>query len=105
MDNIIHYNKAVRDKIPDIIRESGRKCEVIRLSNKEFLVELKKKLSEELKEYKESGKVEELCDLIEVAYRIAELQGVSNGSINQLRNQKNSERGKFEKNKFLIQVK
>ena len=60
---------------------------------------------EEISEYKESGKVEELCDLIEVAYRIAELQGVSNNSINQLRNQKNSERGKFENNLFLVQVK
>ena len=84
--------------------ESGRKCEVIRLSDEEFLIELEKKLEEELSEYKVNKKIEELCDLIEVAYRLAELQGVSNNTINQLRIQKNSERGKFEKNIFLIEV-
>ena len=101
MDNVIHYNKAIRDKIPDIIRESGRKCEVIRLSDEEFLVELEKKLSEELDEYRESGSIEELCDIVEISLRIAELKGVHSLEFNQLREEKNIERGAFKSNLFL----
>lgn len=98
------YNKAIRDKIPEIIIESGSEPTIEKLSDEDFLKELEKKLDEEIKEYKESKKVEELCDLIETAYRIAELQGVSNDSLNQIREEKNAERGKFKENLFLIQV-
>ena len=104
MDNVIHYNKAIRDKIPEIICESGRKCEVIKLSNEEFLVELEKKLSEELKEYKESGKVEELCDIVEISLRIAELKGVKASEFKKIRENKNKQRGAFHSNLFLKYV-
>lgn len=98
------YNKAIRDKIPEIIIESGSEPTIEKLSDEGFLKELEKKLEEEINEYNESRKVEELCDLIEIAYRIAELQGVSNDSLNQIREEKNLERGKFKENLFLIQV-
>lgn len=98
------YNKAIRDKIPEIIIESGSEPTIEILSDDDFLTELEKKLDEEIKEYKESKKVEELCDLIEIAYRIAELRGVSKDSFDQIRKDKNAERGKFKENLFLIQV-
>ena len=98
------YNKAIRDKIPEIIVESGYEPTIEQLSDEDFLKELEKKLEEEISEYKESRKVEELCDLIEIAYRIAELKGVSNTSFNEIREDKNKERGKFEKNLYLVQV-
>ena len=98
------YNKAIRDKIPEIIVESGSEPTIEKLSDEDFLKELEKKLEEEISEYKESKKVEELCDLIEIAYRIAELKGVSNDSLEQIRKDKNVERGKFKENLFLIQV-
>ncbi len=40
----IDYDKAIRDKIPELIEKSGQKCIVNSLSNDDFLKELEKKL-------------------------------------------------------------
>ena len=45
-----YYNKAIRDKIPEIIRNSGSKPNVKSLSDDEFLIEMEKKLDEEVAE-------------------------------------------------------
>ena len=98
------YNKAIRDKVPEIIESSGASCLVDILDDEKFLDELVFKLEEEIEEFKESTSIEELCDLIEIAFRIAELNGVSNEDFEKMREKKNLERGKFAKNLFLIQV-
>lgn len=98
------YNKAIRDKIPEIIESSGASCLIEVLNDEKFVDKLVLKLDEEIEEFKESKSVEELGDLIEIAYRIAELNGVSNEELEEMINKKNIERGKFEKNLFLIQV-
>lgn len=98
------YNKAIRDKIPEIIESSGASCLVDVLDDEKFVDELVLKLEEEIEEFNESKSIEELCDLIEIVYRIAELRGVSNEELEQIRNKKILERGRFEKNLFLIQV-
>ena len=98
------YDKAIRDKIPDIIKKSGNSCNVKKLSNDEFLPELEKKFREEVEEYLESKSVEELADAIEVIYRIAELKGVSKDKLETLRKEKASQRGKFKENLFLVDV-
>ena len=97
-----NYDKAVRDKIPDIIKESGNSCNTKKLSNDEFLPELEKKLREEVEEYLVSKSVEELADAIEVIYRIAELKGTSKEKLEMLREEKASKRGKFNENLFLV---
>ncbi len=99
----IDYNKAIRDKIPEIIKESGGKCEVKKLTDEEFLVELDKKLDEELKEYHESKSVEELADIVEVIQKIANLRGSSLKEFEKIQHEKAEKRGKFEKNLFLIE--
>jgi predicted house-cleaning noncanonical NTP pyrophosphatase (MazG superfamily) len=100
----IIYNKAIRDKIPEIIRNSGKECEVKTISDTEFLFALEKKLHEEIAEYDESKSVEELVDLLEVIYRIAELHKVDANKVELMRKQKNEERGKFSKNLYLIKT-
>ena len=97
--NLIKYNKAVRDKIPQIIESSGKNCNVKKFSDSEFLAELEKKLVEELNEYQESKNVEELADILEVIYRISELKEVN---LDKIRQEKTEKRGGFEKNLFLI---
>ena len=96
---MVIYNKAIRDKIPEIIKESGKNCNVKKLDNSEFLIRLEKKLVEELEEYQESKKVEELADVLEVIYRISELKGVN---LDNIRQEKVEKRGGFAKNLFLI---
>ncbi|MDQ1255004.1 MAG: hypothetical protein QG646_4283 [Euryarchaeota archaeon] len=98
-----HY-KAIRDNIPEIIRREGRECSVKALSDTEFLVEIEKKLSEELEEYLHSKNVEELADLLEVIYRIAELKGYTKEELEILRTGKNKKNGGFQKNLFLLET-
>ena len=98
----IEYNKAVRDRIPEIIEQSGDTCNVKTLSDSEFLEALEKKLEEELTEYQQSKSVEELADILEVIYRIAKLKEVSKEELETARNNKVKTRGGFAKNLFLI---
>ena len=96
------YNKAIRDKIPEIIAESGKKCNTKQLDDESFLAEIEKKLIEEVNEYTESKDVEELADLLEVIYRISELRGVNSDELDKIRKDKAEKRGKFDSNLFLI---
>jgi predicted house-cleaning noncanonical NTP pyrophosphatase (MazG superfamily) len=98
-ESLIKYNKAIRDKIPEIIKSSGKNCNVKVLDDDVFLAEMEKKLVEELHEYQESKDVEELADILEVIYRISELKGVN---LDKTRQEKVEKRGGFEKNLFLM---
>ena len=98
----MEYNKAIRDKIPEIIEGSGKKYETKTLSDEEFLKELEKKLVEELNEYQESKDVEELSDILEVIYRISSLKGTSSEQLDKIRKDKVTKRGAFDDNLFLI---
>ena len=99
----MNYNKAVRDKIPEIIKKDGHECKVQTLSDSEFLSKLEEKLVEELQEYQESKSVEELADILEVIYRIAQLRGTSKEHFEEIRAKKADDKGKFENNLFLIE--
>ncbi len=96
------HDKAIRDKIPQIIKSSGKNCNVKKLDDSEFLIQLEKKLSEELAEYQESKDVEELADVLEVIYRISKLKGVAPDELDKIRQDKAQKRGKFEDNLFLV---
>jgi predicted house-cleaning noncanonical NTP pyrophosphatase (MazG superfamily) len=98
------YNKAIRDKIPEVIRAKGLDCEVRQLSDPEFLAELERKLDEEVQEFRASKTAEELVDIVEVAYRIAELRGVDKSNFDKIRGKKIEDRGAFAKNLFLVKT-
>ena len=96
----MQYDKAIRDKIPEIIQKDGHSCSVKTLTDEEFLVQLEKKLSEEVTEYQNDKNPEELADILEVIYRIAQLKGVSKDELEKIRIKKSEERGGFDKNYF-----
>ena len=98
----MQYNKAIRDKIPEIIQKDGHSCNVETLSDEKFLEQLEKKLSEELAEYQNDKNPEELADILEVIYRVAQLKGVSKEELEKVRIKKSEQRGGFDKNLFLI---
>ncbi len=99
------YHKLVRDKIPEIIEAAGRKCEIRTLEDdEEYLLELNWKLQEEIHEYQESGAVEELADLVEVAQAIVRLKGISKKKFEGMMAEKREERGGFEERVYLISV-
>ena len=97
------YKKLVRDNIPEIIeRNEGRSCNIRILDDKEYLLELNKKIKEELNEYLESGEVEELADLEEVLRAILESKGITYEEFERIRLEKVKKRGAF-KNKIYLE--
>lgn len=100
----IKFNKLVRDKIPEIIIQGGRKPITKILSEEELQKELFRKLHEEIKELEETSNIEELVDILEVVYAIAAVEGVSQSDLNNIREVKRLERGGFEQRIFLIET-
>lgn len=99
------YNKLVRDKIPEIIAEDNDKtCTIRIMSDDEYLKSLNTKMQEELKEYLDSGEIEELADLEEVLRAILKIKGVSYDEFEKIRNMKVENSGAFEKKIFLENV-
>ena len=99
------YNKLVRDKIPEIIAsDNGKTCVTRIMEDDEYLETLNTKMQEELKEYLESGDVEELADLEEVLRAILDVKGVSYEEFEKIRNSKVEKRGAFKKKIFLESV-
>ena len=101
---VIKYNKLIRDRIPEIIESSGKKAIVEKIKGEELLNLLNKKLFEELKEYEESGEVEELADLVEVVQAILDYKKISIEDFNRIREKKNESRGAFKEGLLLIEV-
>lgn len=96
------FNKLVRDKIPEKIESNNETCEVKVLNDEEYLIELNKKIQEEMKEYLESGEIEELADLEEVLRAILKAKGCSYKEFEEIRINKVNKRGAFDKKLFLI---
>ncbi len=102
--NSIHYNKLVRDRIPEIIEASGKSCVIETLSDAEYLRMLDAKLDEELAEYHQDQNIEELADLLEVLYAAAKAHGYTLEQLEQVRAEKAAKRGGFEKRILLKEV-
>lgn len=98
------YNKLVRDKIPTIIKNNNQNPSSKILNDTEYLNELNLKLQEELKEYLESGDVEELADLEEVLRAILDAKNVSYEEFEKIRQNKVEKRGAFKEKIYLISV-
>ena len=99
------YNKLVRDKIPEVIAgDNGKTCKTRIMEDEEYLETLNIKMQEELKEYLESGDVEELADLEEVLRAILDVKKVSYEDFEKIRNLKVEKRGAFKKKIFLESV-
>ena len=98
------YNKLIRDRIPQIIEQSGKKAIIKKVSGKEYLDLLNAKLSEELQEYLDNQSIEELADLVEVVYAILDFREVSLQEFEGIRKQKVMERGAFQDKLLLKEV-
>ena len=98
------YNKLVRDKIPKIIEDSGNTCTTRILSDEEYIEMLDKKLNEECAEYQADKSLEELADMLEVMYAIAEARGYSVAELERVRAEKAEKRGGFKDRIFLERV-
>ncbi|PAF31260.1 nucleoside triphosphate pyrophosphohydrolase [Paenibacillus sp. 7516] len=102
------YNKLVRDKIPHIIRSSGKECRTRILNPDEYKQELRTKLQEELYEYlsavSDQEALEELADMLEVIRGLAEGHGADPVQLDNLCAAKSEARGGFGERVYLIDV-
>ena len=98
------YNKLVRDLIPEVIKKSGKECD-IEIANMEQRRELlEAKLMEEVNEYLEDKNLEELADIMEVLFGLAHNLGYSEDDLLKKREEKLKERGGFKEGVVLKKV-
>ncbi|HEY9295691.1 MAG TPA: nucleoside triphosphate pyrophosphohydrolase [Phormidium sp.] len=94
------YHKLVRDKIPEIIQQSGSKCETLILAESEYRQALRHKVVEEAQEIAvadEENLVTELADIYEVIDAIIEIYGINRELIIAEQIRRRQERGGFQK--------
>lgn len=101
----IPMHKAVRDKIPEIIAKDGQAAIYEIMPAEAWPHFLVVKLKEETNEYAKSEEVEELADILEIIYALAELSGVSRSELEVLRKKKARGRGGFEKRIYLKEIR
>ncbi|MBE6151730.1 MAG: phosphoribosyl-ATP pyrophosphohydrolase [Firmicutes bacterium] len=105
---VMKYNKLVRDRIPEIIKNNGEEPITTILSDSEYKIELEKKLFEEYNEViNASGKnrIEELADMLEVISALAALEGENLDNVIEVAKQKVLKRGAFNDKIYLEGVK
>ncbi|MFC4022318.1 phosphoribosyl-ATP pyrophosphohydrolase [Oceanobacillus longus] len=102
------YNKLVRDRIPEIIKNSGKDLKTETLNHDRYILELKKKLYEEVEEYQQAATqkdaLEELADVLELMHALTNVHGSSIEEVEKIRAKKAEKRGGFDEKIFLIEV-
>lgn len=98
------YNKLVRDKIPEIIVESGKNVTFRILDDEEYVKALEKKLDEEVAEFHERKNIEELVDILAVIEALSRAYGGGACELQEFHRQKLRSRGGFELRIFLEEV-
>lgn len=101
--------KLVRDKIPEIIENSGKEPIIRVLDDTEYKEELLKKLYEEYNEVIETKTkeetLEECSDVLEVLIALLEYNGYTLEDLLKCRDEKKEKRGAFQKRLYLEKVK
>jgi predicted house-cleaning noncanonical NTP pyrophosphatase (MazG superfamily) len=93
-----HYYKRVRDRIPEIIKNSGNQCETTILSDQEYQKALRQKLIEEATEVATASPeklVQELADLYEVIDALIAVTKIDKAAILSQQRKRQEERGGF----------
>jgi len=98
------YNKLVRDRVPELIEESGRKQVSRTLNEDEYEQALMDKIVEEIEEYRVSNNEEEIADIYEVLDCLVKLKDYEPMHIDYLRLIKREARGSFQKRILLEEV-
>lgn len=103
------YNKLVRDKIPEIIKNNGEEPIIRVLDDAEYKEKLLKKLYEEYNEVIEAKTkeetLEECSDVLEVLIALLEYNGYILEDLLKCRDEKKEKRGAFQKRLYLVKVK
>lgn len=101
----VYYNKLIRDKIADKIKNNNEECETRELDDEEFEQELLKKINEEASALSRvRSRVEfldELADLDMVIDEIKRIQNITSDEILEAKKKNIEKKGGFDKKLFL----
>ncbi len=100
----MQYNKLVRDKIPEIIKQDNKTPMIHIAENSEYWEKLKQKLLEEVNEFIVEPTNEELADILEVVDAICDFKHFNKQELIHLKQQKVNKRGGFKKRIILEKV-
>ncbi|MDD4565191.1 MAG: nucleoside triphosphate pyrophosphohydrolase [Eubacteriales bacterium] len=98
------YNKLVRDKIPQLIEESGRSYNSRILNEQEYFDALIDKVIEEIEEYRISSLEEEIADVYEALDCLIQLKEYEPMHLDYLQLIRKEARGSFKEKVLLIDV-
>jgi predicted house-cleaning noncanonical NTP pyrophosphatase (MazG superfamily) len=98
------YNKLVRDRIPQVIEATRKKFDIRIAEKEEHYKLLETKLQEEVGEFLEAKNLEELADVMEVLFGLADNLGYSEEDLIRKREEKREERGGFKEGIVLERV-
>ena len=94
--------KLVRDKIPAIMEAQGKSPKIRVLEESAYCRCLEEKLDEEVREFHADKNTEELADILEVVYALAESLGVTKEELLRVYKAKHAQRGGFRQKIFLL---
>ena len=107
-EDVVEYDKLVRDKIPDYIEKRGERVEILRLRGDALIAALKEKLIEEAFEVFDAKwpdeLIGELADVQEVMQALCRALEVNASDVEKERAKKETRRGGFEKGLMLIKT-
>lgn len=89
------YNKLVRDKIPEIIKQDNHNPKTHIADDNEYWEKLREKLIEEVNEFLIENNEEEFADILEVLHAISDFKQFNKEYVNQIRKEKAEKRGRF----------
>ena len=105
---MIIYNKLIRDRIPEIIKDDNKLCEVRILDNSEFSREVYRKLLEEMTELSNASSrdeiINEMADIHELLDTLRDIHNIHLNEVLTKQISKGLTNGKFERKLFLISV-
>lgn len=100
-------HKLVRDRIPEIIKNAGKTCEIEYLNRDQYRQALREKLIEEAEEAAQANPealLKELADLNEVIDALLQSYQIPPEALKQVQSQRQQERGGFEQQIRLLSV-
>ncbi len=95
------YQKLVRDRIPEIIEETGKEFSVCQVKGARLKDYAMKKLQEEVQEFIEDPSAEEAGDIMEIFYFICDKLEINDLTIMAEKTAKRVSRGGFDKGLIL----
>jgi predicted house-cleaning noncanonical NTP pyrophosphatase (MazG superfamily) len=107
-EDIVEYDKLVRDEIPTMIEQRGESADTVKLEGKALIDALQQKLVEEAFEAKDARSIDELigelADIQEVIKGLIDTLKVSEDEIKRVQEKKRQKRGGFSKGTMLLQT-